>query len=191
MGLAHRGEHAVSKRLPLSFEVALTLITLATVVALAVSACSRDVTTVAKRDARPTSGRKEVRQPRRASPEKASLAAPLKAPAQVAATPSIGVGVQASGRPAQDAEVRPEKHRSESSSRAAVTTSARTGSPAAPKSVPARPAVEVAVYDVESGIKTLQMTDGTIREEAFDPATLSSIKAEKSRGTTRISIVNE
>jgi hypothetical protein len=51
-------------------------------------------------------------------------------------------------------------------------------------------APEVIVYDVVAGIKTLHWEDGTVEEEAFDPATLPAVKAAKS-GNVRLKIVNE
>ena len=47
------------------------------------------------------------------------------------------------------------------------------------------------VYDLSTGIKTLLMKDGTVKEEPFDRADLPGIKAEQERGKARISIVNE
>jgi hypothetical protein len=50
---------------------------------------------------------------------------------------------------------------------------------------------DLVVYDVVSGIKTMHRANGTVEEEAFDPATLPAIKAARSSGKTRIRIVNE
>jgi len=41
---------------------------------------------------------------------------------------------------------------------------------------------EVIVYDVAAGIKTVHRADGTVEEEAFDPATLPAIKAAEPVG---------
>jgi hypothetical protein len=57
-----------------------------------------------------------------------------------------------------------------------------------PAATPIKP--DVIVYDVVAGIKTLHRADGTVEEEAFDPATLPDIKAPKGGGT-QIRIVNE
>jgi hypothetical protein len=73
--------------------------------------------------------------------------------------------------------------------RAPLKNPPSTGS--APKAVPVKPAVEMIVYDVASGVKTLIMANGTVKEEPFDPATLPTIKAQKRWGKPRVSIVNE
>jgi hypothetical protein len=52
-------------------------------------------------------------------------------------------------------------------------------------------AVEEIVYDAASGIKTLLLSDGSVREEPFDPVTLPMIKAAQGRAKVRIRIVDE
>ena len=62
---------------------------------------------------------------------------------------------------------------------------------ALPAATPTRAAPDVIVYDVVAGIRTLHRANGTVQEEAFDPATLPAIKAARASGKTQIRIVNE
>ena len=73
----------------------------------------------------------------------------------------------------------------------AATLEPRTARNAEPPKAVATPgALVVIVYDVAAAIKTLHRADGTVEEEAFDPATLPAIKAAEP-GRTQIRIVNE
>jgi hypothetical protein len=76
--------------------------------------------------------------------------------------------------------------------RAAAKQPSSTGSNRTPKAaLQASAAVEEIVYDAASGIKTLLLSDGSVREEPFDPVTLPMIKAAQGRAKVRIRIVNE
>src|SRR5215203_4492491 len=71
---------------------------------------------------------------------------------------------QAKAQPAKTARTRAARH----AAPAVKVASRGSRKPAA--EVPAKPAVASVFYDAESGIKTMQMTDGTVREEPFDPS---------------------
>jgi hypothetical protein len=60
---------------------------------------------------------------------------------------------------------------------------------------PPRPAirartVEAIVYDLETGIKTVHMSDGSVEESLFDPTELPASESSAVPGKPRISIVN-
>ena len=71
---------------------------------------------------------------------------------------------QAKAHPAKTARARAARHPAP-----AVKVASRGSRKPAPE-VSAKPAVASVFYDAESGIKTMQMTDGTVREEPFDPS---------------------
>ena len=71
---------------------------------------------------------------------------------------------QAKAHPAKTARTRAARHP------APVVKVASRGSRKPASEVSAKPAVASVFYDAESGIKTMQMTDGTVREEPFDPS---------------------
>jgi hypothetical protein len=190
------------RRLPLIWAV---------IIGLVIAACSRDKATVGKGPPQRASEREESSQARRASPANAA-ARPTKLPVKpvlrTRRTTSAASAVQTSrakklrGNLANYAPMPPSRTFVEARQnalgkqrfdrrRAALTNPGSTGSHGAPKTGPARPSVEVIVYDVSSGIKTVLKADGTIEEEPFDPAMLPRIKATKSRGKPRVSIVNE
>jgi hypothetical protein len=183
------------------------------IIALAASACSRDHTMVGKSPPQPTSERKDTAQVRRATPAKAAAGATLRAPTKLARSPFPGTRESQSAPTA--VQTSPTRHLKGTKHaptpplrsslerqnalgkqrldrpRAALTQPASTRSPGAPKAVPARPAVEAVVYDVSSGIKTLFLTNGDVKEEPFDPGELAAIKVSKPRSKPRVSIVNE
>jgi hypothetical protein len=90
----------------------------------------------------------------------------------------------------------------------ATTSHSRTTS-AHPKSQAVRPAkqaatsmgsvvatqaasnVEAIVFDFASGIKTVQMADGSVEEDLFDPAMVASVKRDNTFGGPRITFINE
>jgi hypothetical protein len=51
--------------------------------------------------------------------------------------------------------------------------------------------VEAIVFDFASGIKTVQMADGSVEEDLFDPAMVASVKRDNSFGRPRITFINE
>ena len=50
--------------------------------------------------------------------------------------------------------------------------------------------VEAIVFDFASGIKTVQMADGSVEEDLFDPAMVASVKRD-TFGGPRITFINE
>jgi len=93
-------------------------------------------------------------------------AEPAAGPAPEAPTRRRGgtEAAQAKAQPAKTARTRAARH----AAPAVKVASRGSRKPAA--EVPAKPAVASVFYDAESGIKTMQMTDGTVREEPFDPS---------------------
>jgi hypothetical protein len=71
---------------------------------------------------------------------------------------------QAKAHPGRTARARAARHPAP-----AVKVASRSSRKPASE-VSAKPAVASVFYDAESGIKTMQMTDGTVREEPFDPS---------------------
>jgi hypothetical protein len=51
--------------------------------------------------------------------------------------------------------------------------------------------VEAIVFDFASGIKTVQMADGSVEEDLFDPAMVASVKRDNTFGGPRITFINE
>jgi hypothetical protein len=80
-------------------------------------------------------------------------------------------GVQAKAHPARAARVRAAPRPAP-----AVKVASR-GARKPASEVSAKPAVASVFYDAESGIKTMQMTDGTVREEPFDPSSTPEARA--------------
>ena len=50
--------------------------------------------------------------------------------------------------------------------------------------------IEAIVFDFASGIKTVQMADGRVEEDLFDPAMVESVKRDNSLGGPRITFIN-
>ena len=100
-------------------------------------------------------------------------AEPAAGPAEAAATRRRGgtEAAQAKAHPAKTARARAARHPAP-----AVKVASRDSRKPAPE-VSAKPAVAAVFYDAESGIKTMQMTDGTVREEPFDPGSTPEARA--------------